>query len=239
VTIDPPEKPTHVIRLQNVARQFATPAGTVSALKGIDLHIAPGEGVAVVGRSGSGKTTLLNLLTGIDRPSSGEVEVAGRLLQAMSEDELAIWRRRSVGVVFQFFHLLPTLTVLENVLLPMDLATFSHFSDRRTRAHALLDNLGIADQAHKLPADLSGGQQQRAAIARALANDPPVIVADEPTGNLDTVTAEEVIRLLASLPQQGKTVVIVSHERDVSKYFTRIVTLEDGCLVPDSSQVTR
>jgi putative ABC transport system ATP-binding protein len=239
VNIDTSEKPTPVIRLQNVSRQFAMPAGAASALSAIDLHIAPGEGVAIVGRSGSGKTTLLNLLTGIDRPSSGTIEVAGRVLDAMSEDELAIWRRRSVGIVFQFFHLLPTLTVLENVLLPMDLATFGRSTERRSRAHDLLDQLGIADQAHKLPADLSGGQQQRAAIARALANDPPLIVADEPTGNLDTATADDVIRLLASLPRQGKTVVIVSHERDISKYFTRIVALQDGSIARNSSPITR
>jgi putative ABC transport system ATP-binding protein len=221
-----------MIRLQNVGRQFPTAAGAVAALSGIELHIGPGEGVAVVGRSGSGKTTLLHLLTGIDRPSSGHIEVAGKSLSALSEDDLAVWRRRSVGIVFQFFHLLPTLTALENVLLPMDLAEIGNLNERRTRAHLLLERLGIADQANKLPADLSGGQQQRAAIARALANDPPLIVADEPTGNLDTATAADVIRLLAALPQQGKTVVIVSHERDVSEYFTRIVTLQDGCIVP-------
>jgi putative ABC transport system ATP-binding protein len=192
-----------------------------------------------VGRSGCGKTTLLHLLTGIDRPTSGTIEVAGRLLGSMSEDELAIWRRRSVGIVFQFFHLLPTLTVLENVLLPMDLATFGRSAERRCRAYGLLDQLGIADQANKLPADLSGGQQQRAAIARALANDPPLIVADEPTGNLDTATADEVMRLLASLTRQGKTVVIVSHERDVSQYFTRVVALHDGAIISNSLAVTR
>ena len=223
-----------LIRLRGATRRHVTAAGCFCALDHVDLDIGAGECVAVVGPSGSGKTTLAHLLTGIEQPTEGEVTVDGRPLHALSQDALAAWRGRRVGIVFQFFQLLPTLTVAENVMLPMDFrATFPR-RERRARALALLARLQIADQADKLPAALSGGQQQRAAIARALANDPALIVADEPTGNLDSATALEVMRLLASLAREGKTVVVVTHERELGHCFTRTVTLHDGRVRADT-----
>jgi putative ABC transport system ATP-binding protein len=227
-----------LIDLRGVGKRFDVPSGSVTALGDIDLQIRSGERVAIVGRSGSGKTTLVNMLTGIDSPSQGMIYVAGAPLHEMSQERLAVWRGRSVGIVFQFFHLLPTLTVAENVVLPMDFARHGRAGDRIHRAHGLLEQLGIADQAGKLPADLSGGQQQRAAIARALANDPPLIVADEPTGNLDSTTSDQVMTLLASLARQGKTVVAVTHERDLGRFFDRIVSLRDGRIESDSRRAS-
>jgi putative ABC transport system ATP-binding protein len=186
-----------------------------------------------VGRSGSGKSTLLNLVAGIDRPTSGEVVVGGAPVGGLDESALAAWRGRNVGVVFQFFQLLPTLTVVENVALPMDLCATRSPRDARARAMELLAQVGIVDQATKLPASLSGGQQQRAAIARALANDPPVLVADEPTGNLDSRTAESVLGLLRVTAGAGRTVLMVTHERDVAGLVDRVVTLADGRVVGD------
>jgi len=228
-----------LIELRQVCKRYVTPAGEFVALRNATLEIRSGECVAVVGQSGSGKTTLINLLTGIDTPSAGELKVGGRDLRKLSEDELAQFRGGTIGVVFQFFQLLPTLNVAENVMLPMDFCNSFPTPQRRVRALELLDRLGIADQAGKLPADLSGGQQQRAAIARALANDPPLIVADEPTGNLDSKTAEEVMRLLADLARSGKTVLTVTHERDLSRFFTRVITLHDGAVKSDSAQALR
>lgn len=223
-----------LITIKDVARFYTCGERQFAALAGVSIDIAPGECVAVVGKSGSGKTTLINLLTGIDSPSAGTIHVAGKPIHGMSQGALTAWRGRNVGVVFQFFQLLPTLTVVENVMLPMDFCgTFSP-ARRRPRAMALLQRLGIADQADKLPADLSGGQQQRAAIARALANDPPIIVADEPTGNLDSATADDVMGLLAALAAEGKTVIIVTHERDFSRFCTRTITLHDGSVMGDS-----
>ena len=219
-----------MISLRGLRRTFATPAGRFDALTGIDLDVSAGEFVAVVGRSGSGKTTLLNLIAGLDHPSSGSVTVAGRGIHELDHDQLAAWRGRSVGIVFQFFQLLPTLSVAENVMLPMDLAGSVPARERAARAAALLESVGVADQAGKLPAMLSGGQQQRVAIARALANDPPLLLADEPTGNLDSATSAEVFALFASLARQGKTVVVVTHERDATTGVTRTVTLADGAL---------
>lgn len=222
-----------MIELKGVQKQYATAAGAFSALRDVDLRVAAGELVAVVGKSGSGKSTLLNLVAGIDRPSAGEVTVAGTRLGTLPEGPLAAWRGRNVGVVFQFFQLLPTLTILENVALPMDLCRTRPRREARRRALELLDQVGIAEQAAKLPAALSGGQQQRAAIARALANDPPVLVADEPTGNLDSRTADSVLALLAASADQGRTVLMVTHERDVASRVQRVVTLVDGAVVGD------
>jgi putative ABC transport system ATP-binding protein len=222
-----------LIHLRGVSKCYRSGAQTFNALTGIDLDVSPGECMAVVGKSGSGKTTLINLLTGIDSPSDGEIYVAGQAIHSMSEDDLASWRGRNVGVVFQFFQLLPTLTVAENVMLPMDFCDMFERSTRRDRALQLLARLSIAEQADKLPADLSGGQQQRAAIARALANDPSLVVADEPTGNLDSTTSDDVMELLASLTREGKTVITVTHERALSRFFTRTVTLRDGQLTTD------
>ncbi len=222
-----------VIDVRAVTRTYPTPAGAFSALRGVDLRLSAGEFVAVVGRSGSGKTTLLNLLAGIDRPNSGEGWIAGTAVHGLRETKLAAWRGRAVGLVFQFFQLLPTLTVAENVMLPMDFCRTVAARQRRTRALELLSRVGIAEQADKLPAALSGGQQQRAAIARALANDPPVLLADEPTGNLDSSTAAAVLELFAGLARAGKTVVMVTHERDLSGYADRRVTLVDGRVATD------
>ncbi len=224
---------THpLIMLRDVSKKYGGPLDPVVALRDINLDIDTGEFVAVIGKSGSGKSTLINLLTGIDSPTSGSIVVADKAIHTLNQEELARWRGRSVGIVFQFFQLLPTLTVVENIMLPMDFCNSFPPGERRERAMQLLADLGISDQANKPPAALSGGQQQRVAIARALANDPPLIVADEPTGNLDSHTAEEVMRFFAGLMKQDKTVVMVTHERDLQRYFARSVTLSDGVLVP-------
>ncbi len=225
----PPATP--LIRLRGLAKHYPVGAGTFTALSEVDLDVAPGEFLSIVGRSGSGKSTLINLLTGIDRPSAGEIWVAGTAVHTLDEEALAVWRGATVGVVFQFFQLLPTLTVIENVALPMDFCNSVPPTARRERALELLARVGVADQADKLPSDLSGGQQQRAAIARALANDPALIVADEPTGNLDSTTTDAVMALFAGLARDGKTVVMVTHERGLDSFFTRRVELADGRVV--------
>jgi len=223
------------IQVSDVVKTYPLAAGDVVAVDHLSLDIAQGEFVAVVGRSGSGKTTLLNLLAGIDRPTSGTVHAAGADLGSLSESGLAAWRGRSVGLVFQFFQLLPTLTVVENVMLPMEFAKKIPVGERRDRAQHLLERVGVGDQADKVPATLSGGQQQRAAIARALANDPPILLADEPTGNLDSATADAVLELFADLNTDGRTIVVVTHEREVRSVVGREVTLEDGRVVTDES----
>ncbi|HEV8481840.1 MAG TPA: ABC transporter ATP-binding protein [Candidatus Eisenbacteria bacterium] len=219
-----------MITLRGVTKTFETPAGSFAALRGIDLDIKSGEFVAVVGKSGSGKSTLLNMIAGLDKPSTGIVSVAGAALGDLGHDGLATWRGRNVGVVFQFFQLLPTLTALENVMLPMDFSGAIPASRREARAQELLQRVGVADQAAKLPATLSGGQQQRVAIARALANDPPLLVADEPTGNLDSQTSAEIFALFAELVADGKTLVVVTHERETVSGAGRTLTLADGCV---------
>jgi putative ABC transport system ATP-binding protein len=224
------------IQVSDVVKTYPLAAGEVVAIDRLSLDIAQGEFVAVVGRSGSGKTTLLNLLAGIDRPTSGTIRVAGAELGSLSESGLAAWRGRNVGLVFQFFQLLPTLTVVENVMLPMDFAKKIPVGERRDRAQQLLDRVGIGDQADKLPATLSGGQQQRAAIARALANDPPLLLADEPTGNLDSTTADAVLALFADLHADGQTIVVVTHERDIRAIVGREITLVDGRIVADEGE---
>jgi len=223
----------HAIQISDLVKTYPLGDGEVVAVNHLSLDIGHGEFVAIVGRSGSGKTTLLNLLAGIDRPTSGTVRAAGADLGSLSESGLAAWRGRNVGLVFQFFQLLPTLTVIENVMLPMDFARRIPVGERRDRAQDLLERVGIGDQAGKLPATLSGGQQQRAAIARALANEPPLVLADEPTGNLDTHTAGDVLNLFADLNAEGRTIVVVSHERDIRSVAGREVTLVDGRIVED------
>ena len=220
-----------LISMQGVSKQYPSSAGPIAALRDVSLEITAGEFVAVIGKSGSGKTTLINLLTGIDSPTAGSIRIDSTDVHTLSQEALSSWRGRSVGIVFQFFQLLPTLTVAENVMLPMDFCNTYPARERRARADQLLSRMGIAEQSDKLPTALSGGQQQRAAIARALANDPPVLVADEPTGNLDSRTAEEVMEFFAGLVHSGKTVVMVTHERDLERYFARSITLADGAVL--------
>jgi len=219
-----------LISLSGVSKHYDSAAGPIMALRDLSLEIGEGEFVAVIGKSGSGKTTLINLLTGIDSPTGGSIQIAATAVQTLSQEQLTRWRGTSVGIVFQFFQLLPTLTVAENIMLPMDFCNRFARRERRGRALHLLSIMGIADQAYKLPGALSGGQQQRAAIARALANDPPLIMADEPTGNLDSRTAAEIMTFFAQLVHAGKTVVMVTHERDLRRYFARSITLVDGTL---------
>ena len=224
-----------LISLIGLGKEYGSAAGPVVALRDVNLEIAMGEFVAVIGKSGSGKTTLINLLTGIDSPTRGSIEIGTTSVHELNQEQLARWRGKSVGVVFQFFQLLPTLTVVENVMLPMDFCNVFMPRERRERALHLLSEMGIADQADRPPSTLSGGQQQRAAIARALANDPSLIVADEPTGNLDSRTAEEVMAFFAGLVSAGKTVVMVTHERDLARYFARSIILTDGTVSPPTS----
>jgi putative ABC transport system ATP-binding protein len=224
-----------LIDLRDVVKTYETGAGGLTVLKDITLQVRPGEFVSVVGPSGSGKSTLLNMITGIDRPTSGEVFVGDQAVHALSENQLARWRGRNVGVIFQFFQLLPTLTTLENVMLPMDFCDTYRRRERKRRVMHLLEQVGIAAQAHKLPSALSGGEQQRAAIARALANDPSLVVADEPTGNLDTVTAAEVFALFEGLVDQGKTLLVVTHDRSLSSRTQRVLHLLDGRIHRDQN----
>jgi len=219
-----------MITLHGLTKTYSTPAGDHVALRDIDLHVAAGELVAVVGKSGSGKSTLLNLVGGIDTPTSGTVQVGGTALEQLGRHRLAAWRGRNIGFVFQFFQLLPTLTVAENIMLPMDFCRTVPVRERRDRALSLLQRVGVAEQANKLPSTLSGGEQQRVAIARALANNPPVLLADEPTGNLDSVTAGAVLDLFGTLASSGTTVLIVTHEREISRVAGRMVEMADGSL---------
>jgi putative ABC transport system ATP-binding protein len=225
-----------MISLNKVTKKYATPAGEFSALKAVDIEIQAGEFVGVVGKSGSGKSTLLNMIGGIDHPTSGSVQIAGTEIQDLSEHKLAVWRGSNVGFVFQFFQLLPTLTAAENVTLPMDFRGALPTRERRARARQLLEVVGVSQQADKLPATLSGGEQQRVAIARALANDPAVILADEPTGNLDSATATAVMALFRSLADQGKTVLIVTHETDIARVIDRRIEISDGSIVDESEE---
>jgi putative ABC transport system ATP-binding protein len=223
-----------MIELRQVTKTFESLAGTFTALRRVDLRIDEGEFVAIVGKSGSGKSTLLNLMAGIDRPTAGEVIVSGTRVDTLDESGSAAWRGKTIGVVFQFFQLLPTLTVVENVMLPMDFCGTYSFRERYPRAMELLDRVGLADQARKLPSALSGGEQQRVALSRALANDPPIIVADEPTGNLDTETAGTVVDLFRRLAEEGKTVVMVTHERNSISGVGRRIVLTDGIVAADN-----
>ena len=222
-----------IIDLRHVTKTYQAGSGPVTVLNDVTLIIEPGEFVSVMGPSGSGKSTLLNMITGIDRPTSGEVIVNDQAVHRLGQDRLAIWRGRNLGVIFQFFQLLPTLTVIENVLLPMDFSNIFRPRERKRRAMQLLEQVGIAAQARKLPSALSGGEQQRAAIARALATDPPLILADEPTGNLDSHTAEAMFDLFQALAAQGKTLFIVTHDAGLSAKAQRVIRLRDGCVAAD------
>lgn len=225
-----------IIRLEDAAKSFPSRGGqSFPALRGVSLRVNDGDFIAVLGKSGSGKSTLLNLIAGIDRPSSGQVEVAGADLNRLSENSMAAWRGRNVGVVFQFFQLLPTLTVEENILLAMDFVGKIPAAGRRARARDLLGLVGLQDQAAKLPSALSGGQQQRAAIARALANDPPIVLADEPTGNLDSETSTAVAELFHGLIDQRKTLLIVTHDEKLASRAHRVIRLKDGLIAGDDA----
>ena len=228
VNLPVPEIRADAIDLSAVRKVYVTGAGEFEALKGIDLRVKTGEFVAVVGKSGSGKSTLINMIAGIDRPTSGEVWVAGTPVHTLTENQIAVWRGRTVGVVFQFFQLLPTLTALENVMIPMDFCNVHSAKERPDRAMELLELVGVGEQADKLPSGLSGGEQQRVAIARSLANDPALLVADEPTGNLDDQTASSVIDLFGDLASRGKTILMVTHDLDLARRGSRIVTVAAG-----------
>ncbi len=225
--------PSFLIDLHQVVKAYITPVGDFIALDGITLQIDPGEFVAVVGKSGSGKTTLINMITGIDRPSSGTVDINGTAVHTLKEGPMAEWRGRNVGVIFQFFQLLPMLSCLENVMLPMDFCNMYAQNERAERALHLLDQVDMADEALKLPSEVSGGQQQRVAIARALANDPPILAADEPTGNLDTRTADAIFELFQTLIENDKTILMVTHDNELASRVTRTITIADGLIVDE------
>ena len=224
---------SHLVDVRQVVKRYESAAGAFTALKGVNLQINPGEFVAVIGKSGSGKSTLLNIVAGIDHPTSGEVIVGHTAVHLLRERQIAPWRGRTIGVIFQFFQLLPTLTVIENVMLPMDFCHTFMPRERRGRALRLLELVDLAEHAHKLPTALSGGQQQRVAIARALANDPPILLADEPTGNLDSRTAEAVFRLFMDLVDTGKTILMVTHDADLSRQVARAIILGDGEVIDE------
>ncbi len=230
-TIEKIETGEPIITLQEVNKYYKTAVGDYHALKGIDLQINAGDFVSVIGKSGSGKSTLLNMITGIDRPSSGDVWVNGTNVQKLGENKMARWRGKNLGIVFQFFQLLPMISVIENIMLPMDFCRTYPMRERYKRAMKLLELVELTDHAHKLPTALSGGQQQRIAIARALANDPPVVIADEPTGNLDSKTAESVFSLFNSLVAEGKTIIIVTHDSGLAKRTHRTALIADGEIV--------
>ena len=227
----PPAKAAPLIELAGVEKVYRMGKVDYRALRGVDLTIAGGEMVAVVGPSGSGKTTILNLITGIDRQTAGTVIVDGQRLDEMSEEQLAVWRGANVGIVFQFFQLLPTLSALENAVLPLDFARRGSKRERFERARHNLELVGLGDKLDHVPAELSGGEQQRVAIARSLAADPNLIVGDEPTGNLDSVTAEEMFELLGRLNREGKTILFVTHDRELARRASRVVTIRDGVVV--------
>jgi len=222
-----------IVEIKDVVKRFPVGSTEITILKGISFQVQKGEFLSIVGPSGNGKSTLLNMITGIDRPTSGEIVVTGRQVHKMSEDKLAAWRGENVGIIFQFFQMLPALSLLQNVILPMDLANKYSPKERRQRAEHLLEIVGLADQMTKLPSMVSGGQQQRAAIARALANDPPLLVADEPTGNLDSATSHDVFDLFSEVVSQGKTLLMVTHDKELARRVPRVVEILDGKITRD------
>ncbi|GAB1470552.1 hypothetical protein MASR2M66_14300 [Chloroflexota bacterium] len=226
-----PKSASPLIEIKNLVKIYKTPAGDFTAVKGIDVEVQRGEFVAIIGKSGSGKSTFINMITGIDRPTSGEILVDGAPVHSYNEAQMAAWRGRNLGIVFQFFQLFPTLTLLENVILPMELNNLYTKQERRERAMKLLQMVEMEEQANKLPSTISGGQQQRVAIARALANDPPLIVADEPTGNLDSKTAAKIFSLFEELVASGKTILMVTHDSDLARRVNRTILISDGEVV--------
>lgn len=229
-----PSSASDMIRLHKVVKTFKNAAGEFTVLKGLDLTLYKGEFVAIIGKSGSGKSTLLNMITGIDHPSAGQVVINGTDLYSMTESQRSLWRGKNLGIVFQFFQLLPMLSLLENVMLPMDYVDMYDFDERPRRAMELLARVGLQDQAHKLPIAVSTGQQQSAAIARALATDPPLIVADEPTGNLDSRSADNIIHLFDHLASQGKTIAMVTHDPSLTERTSRTIIISDGQLIDEA-----
>ena len=223
----------HIIEVKDLIKRFPIGDDEITVLKGISFEVDNGEFVSIVGPSGNGKSTLLNMITGIDRPSDGAVFVTGRQVNQMSENDLADWRGDNVGIIFQFFQMLPALSLLQNVILPMDFARKYSPREREERAMNLLETVGLADQVNKLPGQVSGGQQQRAAIARALANDPALIVADEPTGNLDSKTTGDVFRLFNDLVERGKTLLMVTHDKELARQVPRVIEIIDGNITRD------
>jgi len=223
-------KTTRLIEVENLSKHFTTSSGDYSVLRNISFSVEKGKMVAVIGKSGSGKSTLLNMLTGIDHPSSGEVRINGLPIHTLDESRLATWRGGNIGIVFQFFQLIPTLTVLENLLLAMEFVNKIPRVERITRARGLLERVDILQHANKFPSTLSGGEQQRAAIARALANDPPILIADEPTGNLDSATTMDIQNLFVELAKQGKTVIVVTHDNVQGVGYDRVISLIDGVI---------
>jgi len=221
-----------LIVLREVTKAYRLGPEAAPALRGVSLDIEKGEFVAIIGASGSGKSTLLNLIAGLDKPTSGSIRVEGQEVTALDEDSLARWRGGALGIVFQFFQLLPTLTALENVMLAMELGGRFR-NDRRQRALERLEQVGLAHLADHLPSELSGGEQQRVAIARALANDPPLLLADEPTGNLDSKTGQRIVDCLKDFNACGKTIVLVTHEHGLARRATRVVEMRDGQIVAD------
>ncbi len=226
----------NIIQVRDLCKYFDTKAGRATALDHIGFDIARGDLAAIIGKSGSGKSTLINMLAGIDIPSSGSVRVLDHQLENMNEDQMARMRGTDIGVVFQFFQLLPVLNILENVMLPMDYLKAIPMREREERAFELLRLVNMEDMAYKLPSELSGGQQQKAAIARALANDPPIIIADEPTGNLDSAAAEKVFELFSELSGKGKTIVMVTHDNDIASRMSHVLTIKDGALVSENKK---
>jgi len=223
-----------LIRLRNVVKVYHTAAGDLTALKGLDADFGRGEFVGIVGKSGAGKSTLVNMLTGVDSLTSGQIWVDGTAVHTLGEDQMATWRGRNVGVIYQSFELLPMLSLLDNVMLPMDLSGLYRPGRSQERARELLTLVGLEEHMRKPPTRISGGQQQRVAIARALANDPPIIVADEPTGNLDSNTAEGILALFQQLVDQGKTIVMVTHDESLARRVSRVLHIADGEIVDES-----
>jgi putative ABC transport system ATP-binding protein len=220
-----------IIRLVNVKKEYQTASSTFMALKGIHLEVQPGEFLGIIGKSGAGKTTLINMLTGVDHLTSGEVWVDGTPVHKLDENKLALWRGQKVGIIYQSFYLMPTLSLVQNVLMPMDFCGLYRGQASVTRALSLLRQVEMEENAYKLPAQVSGGQNQRAAIARALANDPAIIVADEPTGRLDSQTAETIFRFFSALVAQGKTIIMVTHDQSLARRMSRVIRIVDGELI--------
>ena len=224
----------NVIELENVMKMYALGEKNFWALKGINLQVKKGEFIAIVGKSGSGKSTLLNLLGGIDSPTDGRIIINGKEINGLGEKKLCRFGGNNIGFVFQFFQLMPTLTVLENVIMPMDFANRIPASQRKERARSLLTKVGMESHANKFPSALSGGEQQRVAIARALSNDPDIIFADEPTGNLDSVTSMDIFELLQSLAEDGKNVIMVTHNNELAERCGRTIRISDGSILEDT-----